>query len=156
MPYWSHGRRKLSCLKGLAHFLSRIQWHGMIQTMAGYRGRCYLWWTLVLATSFIQTRPRALVSAHPRPFLIYSLWKHIWRQAAGAWDQANCVCTYLCCQHTLEWTYSAVYAQHIQLITVCQTLALLLIASREGKNILFYCFQVLSWRCVPLRNSTSS
>lgn len=40
MPYWSHGRKKSPCLTGLAHFLSGIQWQGLIETMAVYRGRC--------------------------------------------------------------------------------------------------------------------
>lgn len=35
--------------------------------------KCSLWWTLVLGTSVIQTRPRAPTSARPRPLLTYSL-----------------------------------------------------------------------------------
>lgn len=52
---------------------SGIQWQWLIQTVLVYRGKCSLWWTLVLGTSVIQTRPRAPMSAHPRLLLTYSL-----------------------------------------------------------------------------------
>lgn len=48
------------------------QLSNQIQTVAGYRGKCPPWWTLVLGTSVTQTRPRAPVSAHLRPLLTYS------------------------------------------------------------------------------------
>lgn len=87
------------------------------------------------------------------------LWGHVWRHAAGAGDVVSCVYTSIYCRHILGWTYSPVYAQHIQHVTVCQILALLLIAfwKRKSTGLLLSNVKVkLCWLCVETAFSLKS
>lgn len=79
------------------HFI----WHTVAVTdtdCGSLQGKCSLRWTLVLGTLVIQLRPRAPVSAQPRPLLNHSfvgMFEDRWQGLK-------------ICRHALAWTYQCV------------------------------------------------